>query len=79
MPNRGDGDLESDKSRCFSHRDELDSAVQLLNLQLRSVGSLQRRALYSARVKGRQYSAFTVYIDASIAEIEYETDTRSRQ
>jgi hypothetical protein len=64
--------LESDKSRCFSHRDELDGAVQLLNLQLRSIGRVSA-ALYSARVKGRQYSAFTVYIDASIAEIEYET------
>ncbi len=34
-------DLESDKSRCFSHRDELDSAVQLLKL------SRGRRAIYS--------------------------------
>ena len=30
-------DLESDKTRCFNHRDELDSAVQLL--KFRSVGS----------------------------------------
>jgi hypothetical protein len=39
-------DLESDKSRCRSHRDELDSAVQLL--KLRSVGR-GRRAIYSTR------------------------------
>jgi hypothetical protein len=44
-------DLDSDKFRCFNHRDELDSAVQLLNFRSVGRGTLRyMRAIHSTRL-----------------------------
>jgi hypothetical protein len=42
-------DLESDKSQCFNHRDELDSAVQLPKFRSVDRG---RRPIYSTLAIG---------------------------
>ena len=47
-PNLG---LDSDKSRCFNHRDELDSTVQLPNFRsVMARYTTHMRAIYSTRL-----------------------------